>query len=112
MVKNHYIGSHVATDKDSHPKSSGLAEASPSPCGRTLRTSSSLASHIQRIHKPPLKEREAQDVAEKAAQRAKRRVSDFPNAPTTRSPGKKIVKSVREYVPPQPRRSSDQGYER
>ncbi|MGP5042562.1 relaxase/mobilization nuclease domain-containing protein [Glutamicibacter ardleyensis] len=59
-----------------------------------------------------LKEREAQDAAEKAAQRAKRRVSDFPNAPTTRSPGKKIVKSVREYVPPQPRRSSDQGYER
>lgn len=37
MVKSHYIGSHVATGKDSHPKTSGLAEASPLFCKRYLQ---------------------------------------------------------------------------
>nr|WP_176704844.1 relaxase/mobilization nuclease domain-containing protein [Arthrobacter sp.]AXV46232.1 Relaxase/Mobilization nuclease [Arthrobacter sp.] len=56
------------------------------------------------------KEHEAQEAVEKAAQRAKRRVSDFPNQPTTRSPSKGISPVARPYTPPQPGR--DTGYER
>lgn len=56
------------------------------------------------------KEREAQEVAEKAAQRAKWRVSDFPNRPTTRRASKGRGPVTRPYTPPQTGR--DTGYER
>lgn len=56
------------------------------------------------------KEREAQAAAEKAAQRAKRRVSDFPNPPTTRARVKGSVPVPRTFTQRKPNR--DQGYER
>lgn len=57
------------------------------------------------------KEREVEAAAEKAAQRAKWRVSDFPNAPTTRSPSKGPSKMRKKYTAPRTQRSRDSGYE-
>lgn len=58
------------------------------------------------------KEREAQEAAEKAAQRAKWRDASFPNPPTTRSPVVSPKKITRPHVPSQSERSKDVGYER
>ncbi|MGP5002521.1 relaxase/mobilization nuclease domain-containing protein, partial [Glutamicibacter ardleyensis] len=56
------------------------------------------------------KEREAQEAAEKAAQRAKWRDASFPNPPTTRRPPKENVPVAHPYTPPPPGREA--GYER
>lgn len=56
------------------------------------------------------KEREVEAAAEKAAQRAKWRVSDFPNRPTTRGLSKGREPVRRTYTPSQPGRET--GYER
>lgn len=56
--------------------------------------------------------REAQEAAEKAAQRAKWRDASFPNPPTTRSPVVSPKKITRPHVPSQSERSKDVGYER
>lgn len=58
------------------------------------------------------KEREIKEAAGKSAQRAKWRVSDFPNVPTTRSTSKRPSKIAKKYIPPQSQRSRDEGYER
>ncbi|MGP9490595.1 relaxase/mobilization nuclease domain-containing protein [Glutamicibacter sp. AOP5-A2-7] len=54
------------------------------------------------------KEREAQAAAEKAAQRAKQRVSDFPNPLTTRRPSPEIQPAPRRIIQER-KRNSDQG---
>lgn len=56
------------------------------------------------------KEREVRDAAKKAAQRAKWRVSDFPNRPTTRMPSQGRASVPRTFTQRKPNR--DQGYER
>lgn len=58
------------------------------------------------------KQREAQETAEKAAQRAKWRDVSFPNPPTTRSSARSLDKETRKSKPVQVRRSRDEGYER
>lgn len=58
------------------------------------------------------KEREGQEAAEKAAQRAKWRDASFPNPPTTRSPSRSFKKISGPHIPAQVKRSKDGGYER
>lgn len=58
------------------------------------------------------KEREAQEVAEKAAQRAKWHEATFPNPSTTSGPKKGLRTESEKYVPPQVQQARDEGYER
>lgn len=58
------------------------------------------------------KKREAQEAAEKAAQRAKWHDVSFPNPPTTRGPSRGVDKAAKKYAAPKTQRARDEGYER